>query len=277
MTYIEICETLKNCGIKEYRQEAALLLRHFCGIGRSELPFMRDRDFSSSELKAAIHCRTKRYPLQYILGRWDFYREIYKVGPGCLVPRPETELLVEKAISLLPQGVSFADLCTGSGCVAISILASRPDLTAVAVDVSEEALRYARENAKLNRVADRVEFVRADVLDRGEIMSILGDKKLSAIISNPPYIPDAEIDKLEPEVQQEPRIALAGGEDGLDFYRALVRLYADVIDTDGFMLFETAYNQGNDLVSIARENKFSCEIGKDLDGLDRTALLRRES
>lgn len=275
MTYIEICETLKNCGIKEYRQEAALLLRHFCGIERSMLPFMRDRDFSSSELKAAIHCRTRRYPLQYILGSWEFYHEIYKVGPGCLVPRPETELLVEKAIELLTQGSTFADLCTGSGCVAISILSSRPDLTAVAIDISDEALRYARENAKLNRVADRVEFFTADVLDKESIVSILGDKKLAAIISNPPYIPNNDIDKLEPELAQEPRIALAGGEDGLDFYRSIVKNYSELVSPDGFMLFETAYNQGNDLVAIAKENDFSCEIGKDLDNLDRTALLRK--
>lgn len=275
MTYTEICQKLQSVGVAEYRYEAALLLRRYCGVERSELPFMRDKNFESAELAAAIHLRTRRYPLQYILGEWHFCNEVYKVGPSCLIPREETELLVLKAAELLPSGARFVDLCTGSGCIAVSLLAARADCTADAVELSPDALDYAKRNAELNGVADRVRFTEADVLNGELPAKLFKDGSLDAVLSNPPYIPDREIETLEAELAYEPRIALAGGQDGLDFYRVLIRNYATCLKPNGFMLFEIGHDQGEAIAELSSENKFSCTVEKDLAGHDRLALLRR--
>ncbi len=270
MTYTEIQAALKNAGIDEYRHEAALLLAHFCGVAREALPFCREQDFDVPGLIEAVDERCRRRPLQYILGEWQFCTEKYRVGEGCLIPRPETEALVLRAAELLPQNAVFADLCTGSGCIAISILARRPDLFAVALDLSTDALIFARENAERNGVAGRVEFVNADLLD-AKTPTLLGSSRFAAIISNPPYIPTNEVEKLDPELFFEPRSALDGGEDGLVFYRALLKNYARCLAPHGFMLFEAGYDQENALSLLADENGFGFLPERDLSGHFRTA------
>jgi release factor glutamine methyltransferase len=211
----------------------------------------------------AVRRLQDREPLAYVLGEWYFYDETYRVSPACLVPRPETEHLVEELIKRLPQGAIFADLCTGSGCIAISILAHRPDCRAVAVDLSEEALALAKENAALNGVSDRITFLHADVLSG----NALGNASFDAIVSNPPYIVTEVIDTLEPEVLCEPRIALDGGADGLLFYRVLVSDYRKNVKENGFLLFEIGYDQGEALKALC-----PCEIKRDYSGNDRVAL-----
>jgi len=224
---------------------------------------LKDKFPDPRDYAQAVRRLQDREPLAYVLGEWYFYDETYRVSPACLVPRPETEHLVEELIKRLPKGAVFADLCTGSGCIAISTLAHRPDCRAVAVDLSEEALALAKENAALNGVSDRITFQHADVLSG----NALGNADFDAIVSNPPYIVTEVIDTLEPEVLCEPRMALDGGEDGLIFYRVLVNDYRKNVKENGFLLFEIGYDQGEALRALC-----PCEIKRDYSGNDRVAL-----
>ena len=215
-------------------------------------------------------------PLAYLLEEAVFYDETYRVTPACLIPRPDTERLVEEAIHRIPEGGVFADLCTGSGCVAISILAHRPDLSAFATDISEDALALAAENAKRNGVSDRLTLRKADLL-RGEIPTPEGGALLDAIVSNPPYIARQVIATLAPEVQKEPRIALDGGEDGLEFYRVLLSESGRVIKPQGWLMMEIGYDQGDALRSLCAalvSKESEVIVKRDYGGNDRVVLLR---
>lgn len=274
MLFSQICERLQSAGIESHAEEAALLLEKFCGISRARLPLMKNTDFESEELLSALEKRCKRYPLQYILGEWFFMNERYLVNETTLVPRPDTEVLVSLAIERLPEGAFFADLCTGSGCVAVSTLAARKDTRAVAVELFDDTLGMAKKNASLNGVSERFVPMRADVLLPLE-MSCSIALPLDAILSNPPYIPTKVIDTLEDEVKSEPRAALDGGNDGLLFYREIIKLHSSLLARDGFFAFEIGFDQGEALGEIARENGFSCEIIKDYGGNDRVAFLKK--
>ena len=159
MTYRQLISRLSSAGIENAAGEARLLIEHFCGCDASTLhpdaplPEM-------ARLCEAVSRRERREPLQYILGSWFFWRQEYEVSPDCLVPRPDTEILVEQALKLLPRGGRFLDLCTGSGCIAISLLCEREDATAVAVELSEPTLALARRNATRNGInEDRLTMV----------------------------------------------------------------------------------------------------------------------
>ena len=274
MTALEICKRLSDAGIETAKWDTELLLEHFCGASKTFELFDSERDFDTPELLSAIERRCAREPLQYLLGEWEFYRQSYRVTPDCLIPRSDTELLVEQAILRLPPNAFFVDLCTGSGCIAISTLAERSDTSAVAVDLSDGALALSRENAVRNGVADRLTVRRGDVLSPSAKLTEYC-KRADAILSNPPYIRSDVISTLSQEVLREPKMALDGGEDGLLFYRALLSLARSFLKDGGFCLFEIGYDQGEDLLKMAREYDFSCELFKDLGGCDRVAFLRR--
>lgn len=273
MTYREIVAKLQNAGIESAEWDSFLLVEHFCGLSREQILREPERQFSSPALLAAVDRRAGRYPLQYLLGEWPFYRQIYRVSPDCLIPRADTEILVEEAIRKLPQGAFFADLCTGSGCIAISILCERPDTTAVAVDLSERALEIAAENAARNGVADRLLLRKADLLTRSEWNADLPAP--AALLSNPPYIPSGVLSGLSPEVQAEPRMALDGGEDGLIFYRKLLALAKEWLAPGGFCLFEIGFDQAEAIRSLAKDQFAACRILRDYGGNSRAALLEK--
>lgn len=253
---------LSSAGIDSAAYDAAELFSHFCGYTRAALAA---EDVSSDDpaLLAAIARRCAREPLQYIIGRVFFYNEVYRVTPDCLIPRADTERLVELALQHLPKNSHFADFCTGSGCIAISTLANRKDLTATAVDISEAALTLAKENAKTNGVAERITFRQADLLSA----PALG--RFDAILCNPPYIRTRDVAVLAPELAHEPSIALDGGEDGLLFYKHLLSTYPDT-----FFLFEIGYDQGNDLLSLAKRHGRTAEVFKDYGGNDRVVSIK---
>ena len=267
MTYGEICRLLKDAGIDNYRQEAAILIEELCGS------FEEEKDYKSPSLSAAVEKRCTRYPLQYIIGKWWFARCEFEVNENCLVPRPDTELIVELAQKRLPKNASFADLCTGSGCIAISVLDLRADTVGDAYELYPKTLEIAQRNAARNGVEKRFCPIQGDVLEP----DLLGDKRYAAIISNPPYIRTDVIETLETEAKTEPRAALDGGADGLIFYRSIVKNFAKNLEDGGFFLFEIGYDQADDLKKIASDNGFSCEIYKDLGGCDRATLLRKMS
>ena len=275
-TYNEIKTLLAEAGIEDAGFETDVLISHFCSVPISKLPLARSEVFTSDALANAVEKRLERYPLQYLIGEWDFYHESYIVSPDCLIPRPETELLVELGASLLPLGASFLDLCTGSGCIAISTLCRRKDCRAVAVDAFDGTLDIAKKNAEKNGVSHAVDFIKFDLLGENAPESICGGKKYSAILSNPPYIKTRDLASLEPELFFEPRAALDGGDDGLIFYRKIICGFAPYLADGGFMLFEAGSDTARKVAEIGTENGFISEVIPDLSGLDRMILIKKQ-
>ena len=259
---------LKDAGIEEATQEARYLFSHFASLSPASL-YGTDPDIEEPRLVKAIDERAKRVPLQYIIGEVDFYRENYIVSKECLIPRSDTEILVEEVIKRLPDGARFIDICTGSGCIALSTLNNTKDTTAVAVDISDAALSIARKNADRLSLCNRVEFILKDALSEAI------DGSFFAIISNPPYVTSSSYESLAPEIYFEPKIAFLGGEDGLDFYKRLIPLYKSSLASDGFFAFEIGYDQGDALCRIAEENGMTCKIIKDYSDNPRVAILTK--
>ena len=266
MTLSEAVKILENAGVDSPLYDARELFGLFC-----QRPVMLNTSCDAPELLEMIERRKNREPLQYIIGNVDFYRENYTVTPDCLIPRADTEILVDFAVKNLPRGARFIDLCTGSGCVAVSTLKNSCETTAVAVDISPAALEIARRNAGKNGVAERLDLMLADACERA-----VTDRAF-ALLSNPPYVADEVYESLEGEIFCEPKIAFVGGRDGGDFYRKITPIYRDIIDKEGFIAYEIGYDQAELLRTIAEENRMTCEIIKDLSGNNRVAVLRIRS
>lgn len=196
--------------------------------------------------------RLKRVPLSYIIGEAEFYGHIFKVGEGCLIPRPETELLVEKLLELCPDQARFADWCTGSGCIGITLLLENAGYTGVGVDSSPKALEWAAINTKLHGLEDRFKLIRAS----DPSMCIMEYESFDFIAANPPYIPSCDMKELMEDVKDyEPHEALDGGQDGVDVYRMLFRTLPFLLKSGGVMGFEIAgAEQGKILLDIAPDN-----------------------
>lgn len=269
-TYKSLTDTLATAGIDEPETEAALLLEHYFDVSYATLMTDRAREYQNPALDAAVAKRKERYPLQYILGRWDFFGCTFTVSEHCLIPRPDTEILVETALRALPKNARIVDLCTGSGCIATAVLKHRTDVTADALELYPETLRLAERNAADNRVSDRFTPILADLLGDG-IAHLVDRAPYDAILSNPPYIPTAALAELSPEVRREPQAALDGGEDGLIFYRAILRDYAPLVKAGGHILLEIGYDQANQIRTLAAEYtpNASVRIVQDLGGNDR--------
>ena len=269
MKLSEAARLLKEGGIADAKREARML---FSALG--EFPTSRllceDVEADSQRLTEAVMRRAERYPLQYILGEVEFYRESYLVCEDCLIPRSDTEILVDYAVKHLPEGKRFADLCTGSGCIALSVLNNTKNTSAVMLDLSPAALEVARKNTERLGLTDRAELILADATER----SVEGE--IFALLSNPPYVTESAYAGLEPEIYHEPKMALVADEDGLAIYKRIIPLYRDKIASDGFMALEIGYDQGTALRIIAEESHMSCEILSDLCGLDRVAVLRKK-
>ena len=271
MTLSEAIEILKSADVPDAEHDARAIFRHFGGFRDHEL-VMRSISSDEPQLITAVERRKGREPLQYIIGECDFYRERYFVSDDCLIPRSDTEILVDFAVKNLPSGARFLDLCTGSGCVALSVLNNTRDTSALAVDISPEALDVATKNAERLGLSGRVELRRGDALATAE--NLVGRGEIFALLSNPPYVTDAEYEGLEREIYFEPRAAFVGGSDGGDFYRAITKNYRDYISKDGFIAYEIGSEQAELLAKIAEDNEMSCEIIRDLGGRARVAVLK---
>ncbi len=272
MTYRQLCTVLQDAKIENAEWDALCLMEHFCAISPSLLRAAPERDYENAALENAARRRISHEPLQYILGEWEFYRQRYEVSPDCLIPRADTEILVEEAIRILPPAARFADLCTGSGCIAVSTLAERPDTRAVALEKFPATLALAERNAQKNGVTARFCGVLADVLSPSP--SLDEHAPFDAILSNPPYIPTRDIASLSSEVHAEPAAALDGGEDGLLFYRAILKNYTSLLKKDGFFLFEIGFDQAKDLISLGKAHAFAhIRVLRDLGGRDRVVYI----
>ncbi len=226
--------------------------------------------------EAALAPRLERLhagePLAYLLGEWDFYDLTFALTPDTLIPRPDTECLVEYLIRHLPPNAHFCDLCTGSGCIAITVLHHRPDTTALAIEKNEGALAVAAENAKRHGVENRL------TLQGGDVLYPLELGAPDCIVSNPPYIASSVVDTLDESVRcYEPRMALDGGADGLVFYRAILRHHLPHLKQGGFAVFEIGYDQGQALQALSAQSGYYCQIHKDYAHNDRVAVLGAKS
>lgn len=267
----EAARQLLAAGIENGRGEARIIFDTLSArpCPASEIdPDSEVLGIDGARLSDLLQRRCGREPLQYLLGECWFYRERYEVTPDCLIPRADTEVLVDYAVHHLPHGARFLDLCTGSGCIAVSTLAARPDLTAAALDKSDAALAVAKRNAERIGVADRLTFLSGDAL------TYRPDAPFDALLSNPPYITGGEMQQLPPEVRCEPEMALYGGEDGLDFYRAFCKNPSFYIYKSGFCAFEIGCLQGEALCRLAEAAGMTCTILPDLGGRDRVAVLQ---
>lgn len=261
---------LTQAGIDEAELDAGYILEYITGLNSAQY-FIHSEDIieknKAEEFFRLIERRSKRIPLSYVIGTRDFFGLTFKVDENVLIPEQETELLVEEVIKH-SEGKSVLDMCTGSGCIAISIaLFGKPSKVA-ASDISEKALEVARENAKS--------------LKSGEISFIQGDMfenvtdKFDIIVSNPPYIETGEIDELMPEVRDYiPRLALDGDIDGLKFYRIISKEAVKKLNKNGRIFYEIGYNQSRAVASILLENGFTdVKIMKDYSGLDRIVMAK---
>jgi release factor glutamine methyltransferase len=265
---------LKNHGIEDAEKEAELIVTTLAGLERAKLyrddPAL-DRG-AVNKIQEALRRRCRREPMAYILGSVDFHGLRIITGPGVLVPRPETELIVEEVLRILkPPGreLRILDLMTGSGCLALAIARSRPGSEATGTDVSEEALRYARQSALLNEIAN-VTFL------NGPMFEPIRDMRFDLIVSNPPYIRSADIENLQPEIRDwEPRAALDGGQDGLDFLREILRLAPHHLASDGHVVLELGAGQATVAISVARGSGLEpTSLVKDYSGIERVMVAR---
>lgn len=268
MTLARAVEILKSAGVDSPLYDARQIFHKIGGIPMERLVLGGEVE-DGSPAYAALMKRAERIPLEYIIGYADFYKESYFVSEDCLIPRNDTEILVDYAVKNIPDGASLVDLCTGSGCVALSVLNNTKKTTAIAVDISEAALGIARKNSDALHLLDRIEIMRADALEKAVCDACY------ALLSNPPYVTEDEYPTLSREIHNEPKIAFVGGRDGLDFYKRITELYRDVIDDCGFIAFEIGYKQAEGLRKIAERHRMTCEILTDLSGNDRVAVLRK--
>lgn len=301
MTYSELYKEglglLSEADIAEAALDSRLLLEFICGTDRSTLyahPEMPVSDKDCDRYLRLVKMRAGHVPLSHLTGSRDFMGLTFAVNENVLIPRQDTEILVEEAMRFTDDGMRVLDVCTGSGCIILSLKNYKNNLEAVGIDISEEALKVARENARL--LADRssrgdkdrgselegsIEFYQGDLYEA--LLENKGDKqadgakgsttKFDIIVSNPPYIRDDVIPTLMPEVRDfDPYIALSGGRDGLDFYRRIIGGAPDYLTTEGRIFLEIGHDQAEAVSKLLTDAGFKdIRIVKDYSGLDRVA------
>ena len=227
-------------------------------------------DEACARAEALVQRRNTHEPLEYILGKAWFFGLCFDVTDDCLIPQADTEIVCEKLIAGLINGARFADICTGSGCIALAALANTKNTTAVGYDISDAALSIAKKNAEKFGLQERFQARQADVFSPDFLD---GEEPFDLIVSNPPYIETAVIETLSPEVQREPHIALDGGTDGQDFYRRLLDVCPAHIKKGGALLLEIGYDQKEALEALCKAHGFPCEFYRDFGGNDRVCAV----
>lgn len=259
-------DRLKKAGIAEAALDARLLLEHVCHTDRNDLLVHGDKEIAEEQQENYVNCirrRTAHEPLQYITGEQEFMGLTFEVNPQVLIPRQDTETLVEETMRILHDGMNILDMCTGSGCILLSLMKYSNNCSGIGADISEEALKVARRNAERLQIED-VRFMQSNLFDKIE-------ERFDVIISNPPYIKSGVIPELMEEVRDyEPIGALDGTENGLFFYDAIIKEAPQYLNRGGYLLFEIGCDQAEE-VSVRMENAGfkAVSVVKDLAGLDR--------
>lgn len=277
MTYRECyeqgCRTLQAAGIEEATLDARLLLEAVCGTDRNDLLAHGEQPvMSQAEEKYLnwIRQRAEHIPLQQLTGEQDFMGLTFSVNEHVLIPRQDTEILVEEVLKELHDRMRILDMCTGSGCILLSLLHYSNDCEGLGVDLSAETLEVAGQNVLKVLTPEKAEhahFLQSDLFEKVE-------GKFEIIVSNPPYIASAEVEKLMPEVRDhEPRMALDGTEDGLHFYRRIIKEAGKHLVNSGMLFFEIGYDQGQAVSELMRAQGYrEVQVVQDYAGLDRVVL-----
>lgn len=277
MTYRECyeqgCRTLQAAGIEEAILDARLLLEAVCGTDRNDLLVHGEQPVApQAEEKYLkwIRQRAEHIPLQQLTGEQDFMGLTFSVNEHVLIPRQDTEILVEEVLKELHDGMRVLDMCTGSGCILLSLMHYSNDCEGLGVDLSAEALEVAERNVLkvlTPEKAEHVQFLQSDLFEKLE-------DKFEIIVSNPPYIASAEVEKLMPEVRDhEPRMALDGTEDGLYFYRRIIKEAGKHLVSSGMLFFEIGYDQGQAVSELMRTQGYrEVQVVQDYAGLDRVVF-----
>jgi release factor glutamine methyltransferase len=266
---------LDHAGVAEARREAGSLLSHVVGRDRTFLISHAEDQLSDDDwkrLEEAVQRRAAGEPSQYITGMQDFFGRSFRVTPDVLIPRPETELLVEAALEVMGADAVVCDVGTGSGCIAVTLLCERNDARAVAIDVSEAALEVARLNARELLVSDRI------VLQLSDCFAVLkpGKDQFDLVVSNPPYVSADMVPGLQREVRDhEPKIALSPGSDGLSVIRRLLTDAPQFIRVNGHLIMEIGFDQGERVEQLIDKNVWTLQtIVPDLQGIPRIVVLQ---
>ena len=256
-------------------RDAELLLLHTLQIPRTTLLAYPNRDLSPADealYESQINRRLKNEPIQYITGQQEFYGLAFKVTPAVLIPRPETEHLVEAVLHRLPQNqpLRIVDIGTGSGAIAIALAVHLPQAHITALDLSPEALKIAQANAETHTVANRITFLQSDLL-----AAVANEAPYDAIVSNPPYIPQTDSPTLHPEVRDhEPHTALFAGTEGLDIYRRLIPQAHALLKPNGFLALEIGHGQ-REALAVLLHDWHNVNFVDDLQHIPRVALAIR--
>lgn len=265
-------EALKNAGLEDYDISAELLLRAVLNLNRSQLLLNPDSKINSTDFekyKELINQRARRIPLQYIIGWIEFYNIKLQIDKRALIPRPETEILVETVIQKLQEIPSPAilDFGTGSGNIAIALAKNIARSNVTGIDISEEALELARSNAKMNLVEDRTHWMRGDIKDDIFIESL---GLFDCVVSNPPYVTHMEKDSLQPEViEHEPHIALFSGNDPLIFFKVIIGNSLYILKPGGLLAFEVGMGQAGYVSKLMKASFKEIDTVRDLTGIER--------
>lgn len=270
--YLDLRAELKRAGDEEATQSARELVCSAAGKTREE--FVRDGSlYASPEVEKAARKLVQRHlagePVAYLIGEWEFYGLPLDISPAVLIPRPDTEVLATKLIDAARSAgpCRILDLCAGSGCIGLAAAANLPNARVLLGEYDEEALKICRQNIRRSNLTGRVTSMKLDA--REKPTRSLGEFKF--LVSNPPYIPSADIGTLDASVREhEPRLALDGGEDGLDFYRAICEKWRDALCESGMLFFEVGIGQADQVLRIMRSNGFGdIQIVKDLNSIPR--------
>lgn len=257
--------------VPEPKLDAECLLAHVLGADRLAMLIDKGRELISeeaAEFERLVVLRAARQPLQYILGSQSFMGFPFKTDARALIPRFDTEALCEEALRHIGDGTRVLDLCTGTGCLAISIKKLRPGADVTAADISEDALSLARENALA--LGAQVRFL------RGDLFSPVRNEAFHVIVSNPPYIPEGLMGALQAEVEKEPPLALFAGPDGLAFYRRIIQDAPGRLTDGGYLLLEIGDGEGGAVMEMLRRDFDRIEILPDLGGLPRVVSARKK-
>ena len=276
---VEAAQVLRRAGVPEARREAGSLLAHAIARDRTFLITHADELLSSDDtnrFRSVVERRAAGEPLQYITNRQEFFSLDFEVTPDVLIPRPETELLVETALELLKETEQpfICDVGTGSGCIAISLLHEQSRARVVALDISPRALQVAARNAARHNVRDRLSLVASDCFSALESSNV----RFSMIVSNPPYVAASALDGLQREVREhEPRVALSPGADGLSVIKRIVADAPGFLNSGGHLLLEIGFDQHEAVRELFNEEVWQLlDIHKDLQGIPRTVAVRKK-
>ena len=258
---------LQANGVDEADFKALTVVCHVAGIKNSEYHAHKDDFVITRQLADCLWKLKSGEPLQYVVGKWDFYESEFYVGEGVLIPRPETEELVELAVKHLKtvNVPVVVDLCSGSGCIGLSIAKAVPSSKVYCIEKSKEAFEYLKKNS---------DGINNAILIDDDIFNDIDIEQADLIISNPPYIKTSVLDSLQDEVKKEPKMALDGGTDGLNFYRVINDKWSEKLKQDGALMLEIGEDQGESIVDVltAFDN---VEVIKDMYGNDRMVVAKR--